>query len=232
MKSTKKTDKNAFGWDGLTTFIFSNILILLTFGLALFILLFKVIQTATQSKTTISCNARAILITGLCLKNNKPIDEYKIRLNRVISILYALKTKPKIIILGGITGDNSISEAQAGADYLINLGINSKQVILEDKSRHTLENLQNARSILFSSSIQKTEQNFIIISSRYHIYRILSFAKGMNMTLHAIAAEKSLSYSPLTIMYMIKEAYFLHWYWSGILWVFITGNKKSKAKVS
>ena len=232
MKSTKKIDEGAFGWDGLTTFIFSNILILLTFGLALFILLFKVIQTATQIKTTISYNAGAILIAGLCLKNNKPIDEYKIRLNRVISVLYALKTKPNVIILGGITGNSSISEAQAGADYLINLGIDSKQIILEDKSRHTLENLQNARSILFSSSIQKTEQNFIIVSSRYHIYRILSFARGMNMTLHAVAAEKKLCYSPLTIIYMIKEAYFLHWYWSGILWVFITKNKKSKAKVS
>lgn len=245
----KLFNDSAFGWDGLTTFIFSNIIFLLTLGLAFFWLLFKTIKVAINSKTTLSINSpettpaiQAILIAGLCLKNNHPIEEYQARLHRLVSLLTGVKNKPDIIILGGITGGNTLSEAQAGANYLIAHGIKAEQIILEDQSRHTLENLQNARSIL-NYLLQKKSSNIrqegeilakdvAIISSRYHLYRIVTLAQGMQMTLQPIASEKNFSFSLLMLMRMIKEAYFLHWYWSGKLWVFITANKKSKARIS
>ena len=52
------------------------------------------------------------------------------------------------------------------------------------------------------------------------------------MTLQPIASEESFSFSFLMLMRMIKEAYFLHWYWSGKLWVFLTADQKSKARIS
>lgn len=245
----KLFNDSAFGWDGLTTFIFSNIIFLLTLGLTFFWLLFKTITVAVNSNTKLSINSpettpaiQAILIAGLCLKNNQPIEEYQARLHRIVSVLTDVKNKPDIIILGGITGGNTLSEAQAGVNYLIAHGINAEQIILEDQSRHTLENLQNARSILNyllqqkSSNIRQegkiSAKDVAIISSRYHLYRIMTLAQGMQMTLQPIASEKNFSFSLLMLMRMIKEAYFLHWYWSGKLWVFITANKKSKARIS
>jgi len=246
----KLFNDSAFGWDGLTTFIFSNIIFLLTFGLAFFWLLFKTIKTAVNSKTRLSFKTsetepavKAVLIAGLCLKNNQLIEEYKIRLHRVVTLSADLKNKPYIIILGGVTGGNTLSEAQAGANYLIAQGIKTEQIILEDQSRHTLENLQNARSILLNILLQSDLPNTIakhkisakdvaVISSRYHLYRILTLAGGMQMSLQPIASEKTFSFSFLMLMRMLKEAYFLHWYWSGKLWVFITANKKSKARIS
>jgi uncharacterized SAM-binding protein YcdF (DUF218 family) len=239
---TKKTNQkkifndSAFGWDGLSTFIFSNIILILTFGCFFFYLLFKTVQTAIVSKTNTKLPLHAILVAGLCLKNNQPSEEYKIRLRRLIRLLETHNKPTHIIILGGITGNNSHSEAQAGAHYLIHKGIDSNVITLEDQSRHTLENLQNARSILGQQLPQKKPhekaQSIAIISSRYHLYRIFTLAQGMNMTLLAIASEETASFSTTFCLRLLKEAYFIHWYWSGKLWVWLSGNKKSKRRIS
>ena len=192
------------------------------------------------SKTNTQLPLYAILVAGLCLKNNQPSEEYKTRLQRVIRLLNTQNKPSQIIILGGITGNNSQSEAQAGAHYLSHNGIDKKLITLEDQSRHTLENLQNARSILNQLSPQNTHQNvhqntaqtIAIISSRYHLYRILTLAQGMNMTLLAIASEETASFSSTFLLKLLKEAYFIHWYWSGKLWVWFSGNKNSKQRIS
>ena len=251
---------SAFGWDGLTTFIFSNLLLLLSCGLAFFWLLFKIIKTARDTKPRVSefsaasSGFKAVLVAGLCLEDNQPVEEFKLRLNRAIALVHVrIRTllkkehekadiKIPIILLGGMTGGSQISEAQAGADYLIAQGINAERIILEDQSRHTLENLQQARNVLFSHSLSCEQQNeqqrqpnsepVVIISSRYHLYRILTLASGLQMPLQPIAAEETFSLSTLMWLRVFKEAYYLHWYWSGKLWLIITANNKSKARIS
>ena len=138
----------------------------------------------------------------------------------------------QVIILGGLTGANQISEAQAGADYLVARGMNCRQIILEEQSRHTLENLQNARTLLLNHPAESREFNAAIISSRYHLYRVITLTRGLNLSLQPVAAEDHFSFSFLNLLRVMKEAYYLHWYWSGKLWVFITANKKSQARIS
>ena len=233
---------SAFGWDGLNTFMFSNFLIVMTLGIFFFWLLFRVIQVAIRTKITTSkisantCGDRTILIAGLCLQNNQVTEEFKQRLDRAITLEHETsggeKCHDRIIILGGVTGDSQISEARAGADYLQAQGMAEESLMLEDQSRHTLENMQHARSLLLTQSQKKKlPENMSIISSRYHLYRALTLAKGLNMTLQPIAAEQFFSLSLAVIFRAIKEAYYLHWYWSGKLWVYITANHKSQARI-
>lgn len=235
---------SAFGWDGLTTFIFSNIIILVTLGAFLFWLIFRTLHVAITAKTCSHKDGikqaafKTILIAGLCLENNLPTEAFKTRLKRVMALQERLPETDKhsltIIILGGVTGGNQISEAQAGANYLIEHGMNRQQILLEQQSRHTLENMQHARSLLRKhlNSERSFPENVAIITSRFHLYRILTLAKGLNMTLKPVAAEDSFSVSTLALLRVIKEAYYLHWYWSGKLWVFMTSNQKSKARIS
>lgn len=237
----KLFNSSSFGWDALTTFIFSNSILLFTSGVFFVWLLYKTIILAIKSNTQLSTTApettaaiHSLLIAGLCLQNNQLTDEYKVRLQRIINLLSEIDYNPKIIILGGLTGSNTLSEARAGAQYLIAHGVNKEQIILEDQSRHTLENLQNARAILKNGPTDKaiSSRKIAIISSRYHLYRIVTLAKGLNMTLQPVAAEKNISFSLKTLLRLLKEAYFLHWYWCGKLWVLITANQKSKARIS
>jgi len=174
----------------------------------------------------------SVLANLLSLENNQPTDEFKLRLIRVVALCHSMPTDCKVIILGGLTGDNSISEAKAGANFLVEQGIEEQVITTEDHSRHTLENLQNARELLsdMSESINATEA--IIISSRYHLHRILTLGKGLNLMLYPVAAEGNFKLSLLNLLLLLKETYYLHWYWSGKIWVFITVNKKSQARIS
>lgn len=223
----------AYGWDGLSTFIISNILLLLSFGIGLLWLFSKVCLLARNAPLIPDASAdarRTWLVAGLCLSNNLPQAEYKTRLDRVLQLLATGIVPDKILILGGITDNNQVSEAKAGADYLQQQGVTESMIILEDRSKHTLENMQHARSLLELKT--RSSHNALIISSRYHLYRILTLAKGLGMQLLPVAAEDQLSLNARTCLLVLKEAYFLHWYWSGKLWVLLTGNRHSKARIS
>lgn len=232
--------ENAFGWDGLSTFIISNILLVVTLGLVFVAIFVKTIIIAYSTGTSL-LEKNTLLVAGLRLENDQPVEEFKTRLNRVLTLSQSTQKENevhRIIILGGLTGNNNMTEARAGADYLMAQGIAAERIILEDHSRHTLENIQNARILLLNESIETghtmpvSEMSVAIISSRYHLYRILTLARGLNLFLQPVAAEDDFSLSFINVLRLFKEAYYLHWYWSGKLWVMITGNKKSQARIS
>ena len=80
------------------------------------------------------------------------------------------QTKKKIIYIpsGGQGKDEIISESQAIKNYLINEGIDKSQIIIEDKSRSTIENMINSKII-----IDKNNKNAKISFSttNYHVFR-------------------------------------------------------------
>lgn len=229
----------AIGHDGIITLLISNLFLLCSFGLIYWLLLYKVIQTARHTALyprQMLEQYRVILIAGLKLQNNLPDNEYKTRLDRAVVLLQkrANSNSPTadIILLGGITGNNRVSEAKAGSDYLQTLGIQSVQIICDDHSRHTLENLHHARRILKHKLHLHSTDRVIIISSRYHIHRIVTLAKGLKLPVDPVAAEEQLLWTPLTVFKIFKEAWFLHWYWSGKAWVSLTGNQNSRKRIS
>ena len=234
---------SAFGWDGLTTFVFSNVLILLTLGAFLWWLIYRVLYLAITARIDTADSERqgrklnTVLVAGLCLEHNQPVEAFKVRLRRAIELqnlsLVAEKKDLQVIVLGGVTGNSSISEAQAGARYLIEQGMPEQQIILEQQSRHTLENMQHARMLLQQqNAVQDCDSTDIaVITSRYHLYRLLTLARGLGMILLPVAAEDSFDWSTIMLLRVIKEAYYLHWYWSGKLWVFLTASQKSKARI-
>jgi len=97
--------------------LLSVLWMLSTLGLALVWYVAKVYQVAKTAKPD-SLNDIWILF-GKQLNENQLDIEFKQRLNAVIDRLSI--EKPKYIILqGGITGKNTLSEAQAGQAYLFN----------------------------------------------------------------------------------------------------------------
>lgn len=225
----------AYGWDGLRTFIFSNLLLVLCCGLGFLWLFFKVCLQARSAPTKMSKDISgnsAWLVAGLCLRNNLPVAEFKVRLDRVVQLMISGVEPEKILILGGMTGNNPVSEAAAGAEYLQQQGVSESLIVLEDQSRHTLENMQHARSMLELTAWGRSSTHVLVISSRYHLHRIITLAQGLGMQLLPVAAEEQFNLNARTCLLILKEAYFLHWYYCGRLWVFITGHCHSRERIS
>ena len=79
-------------------------------------------------------------------------------------------SKKKIIYIpsGGKGSDENISEAEAMKKYLIEKGINKNQIIIENKSTSTIENMKFSKQI-----IDEKEKNAKICFSttNYHVFR-------------------------------------------------------------
>ena len=81
---------------------------------------------------------------------------------------------------GGITSNNTKSEAEVMKDYLIKNGIENR-IVLEDKSCDTLENIANCKKYINDNS------NIVLISSNYHIFRAKIICKLNGLKVKAIA---------------------------------------------
>lgn len=101
------------------------------------------------------------------------------RLNKAIE-LYNNKIIKKIIVSGGIgylSLNRRKTEAEFMKEYLLNNKIKNEDIILEDKSKDTKENIINTIKIL-NKDKNINKKQILLISSNYHIKRCyLLFSK-------------------------------------------------------
>ncbi len=211
--------------DGLGTLILSSLIILLSGGLTLSLLLLYVLKQAmfTSIQTT---QQSLLLVFGKRLQNNQPDHEYRTRLQRA-NVLLTADSQHHVLILGGQTGDASISESQAGKNYLVQQGIAEQRIQTEARSRNTLENLKEARKLFAEEVMDAT-----LISNRYHLARISAMARGFGLRIHCCAAEASFEPSPRVLLKLLFEAVYLHWYFTGKYWARLTHNKRMLDRIS
>lgn len=212
------------GWDAdaIFTLMLSLMIGLVTLGIPHLWLLVQVIRTGAQANTQPGTEG-AVAVLGKKLQQGGISADYRLRLDRAL-VLYEIWNKPGILVIGGNTS-SEISEASAGADYLIRAGVTSTAVALEELSVNTLENFRHARPWFDS------HPRAVIVSNRYHLQRLLTMARGMGLDIRLCAAEDACK--PWHRMpRLILEALFLHWYWSGRIFATLTNNKRMLEKIS
>lgn len=102
---------------------------------------------------------------------------------------------PKIVFSGGQGADEKLSEAKAMANYAIDHGWDKDLIILEDKSKNTLQNMQFSKSLIEEdSSGNKVYTKFF--SNNYHIFRAGLYAKMTGLATNGIGAPTRLYFLP------------------------------------
>lgn len=128
------------------------------------------------------------------------IDGYKVtpllasRIDKAIEA-YKLATKEdvKFIASGGKGNDEKISEAKAISDYLIAEGIEKENIILEEKSTTTYENLKYSKEI---AKKEKENPKYLFVSNNYHVFRATLYAKRLGMNGEGVGAKTAGYYIP------------------------------------
>ena len=161
-----------------------------------------------------------ICILGKKLLNDKPDDEYLLRLERARNILEG-GDRSEVILLGGKTGRATISEAYAGKEYLLKNSIDESRIYLEEKSRNTLENFINAIDLL-----RNKDKEIVVVSNRYHLARAKQLAVGLGLKVELCAAEEKLNMNVSTLFKLLLEALHVHWYTVGRYYAHITKNNR------
>jgi uncharacterized SAM-binding protein YcdF (DUF218 family) len=221
-----KAAKEYCGPDGAITLLLSTVVIVITSGLSWLWLLTRVYRVARNT----GCQPQSadyLLVLGKRLKRGTVSPEYAQRLDRATELLRR-NSKAKVLLLGGKTDADACSEADAGRMYLVAQGICPTRIILEDRSRHTLENLKEARALLASENVKMPS----LITSRYHLARSAAIAHGLGIRHQLCAAEIELRLDTPTLRRLFGESHHLHWYFVGRAWARWTRNEKMLRRIS
>ena len=126
------------------------------------------------------------------------------RLDKAIEVYRADPTPPKLIPSGGKGSDESISEAEAMTRYLVSRGIPEEDILPEDQSTTTLENLQFSKKILDSYEGRKYTT---LVSSNYHVYRALRYCREIGLKCTGIGSHVAWYFWPSAL---IREYIAIH----------------------
>ena len=133
-------------------------------------------------------NKDAIIILGCgMLKDGKPTPILKKRIERAARFykkqVKKTGTKPYLICSGGQGPDEIISEAECMKEELLREGIEEEQILLEDKSTNTHENMLFSKQLMeekgITGKIAFSTTNFHVFRSGLHARRVKLRAVGM-----------------------------------------------------
>lgn len=120
--------------------------------------------------------ADAAIVLGAGVFRGRPSPILRARIDHAIQ-LHNAGTVEKIIFTGGIGRNDSISEAEASAQYAIARGIPADDIFLEDKSTSTIENLRFASEIGAAAGLN----NYLIVSTPYHMLRAIWISNDIDL---------------------------------------------------
>lgn len=131
-----------------------------------------------------------IIVLGCGLINGKVTPLLAGRLNKAIQYNNRQYKKHKFyatyVVSGGQGNDESISEAQAMKNYLLEQGIPESNILLEDKSASTEENLKFSKRIIEQ---QASSYSAIFATSNYHVFRAALLAKRLHFKINGIGSR-------------------------------------------
>ncbi|WP_373868646.1 YdcF family protein [Lactobacillus laiwuensis] len=125
------------------------------------------------------------------------------RINRAIQYAQKQVTKgrkmPKLIMSGGKGKDEKVSEAQAMTEYAIARGIEPKDILLEDNSKNTYQNMKFSAEVAtkdFGGKNYKAK----FFSNNYHIFRASLYAKAAGLNANGVGCYTRLYFLPNAIV--------------------------------
>lgn len=126
------------------------------------------------------------------------------RLDKAVSVYRKDPTPPKLIPSGGKGNDETISEAEAMKRYLLEQGIPEEDIIPEDRSKTTYENLAYSKEIIDAGEGNKYTA---LVTSNYHVYRALRYCRQVGLPCTGIGSRVAFYYWPSAL---IREFIAIH----------------------
>lgn len=165
------------------------------------VLLFQLISIYRYSKVVSHRDSDAAIVLGAAAWGTEPSPVLRERLNHAIN-LYQNKQVRKIITTGGKLIDTDLSEAEVSRKYLVQNGIPRRDILIEDSSRRTLDNLGFARVTCRKQNISTV----LIVSDPYHMKRAMLVAKHFGYDAEPSPTQTSMYQSRNTkLRFLFKE---------------------------
>lgn len=148
-----------------------------------------------------------VVLGAAVWSNNKPSNILKARIEKGAE-LYEKGIISKIQLTGG-NAPGELSEAEVALKYISTLKVNPSDILIEKKTRSTLEQIGFIRSEL---NEKKKFTKIIVISDLFHLRRTFEMSKFYGVKITPVASNKVLEDLKLTY-YRIRETVALINFW-------------------
>lgn len=142
-------------------------------------------------------NADAIVVLGGAtevLSNPRQMPEVNGAGDRVIyaAYLYRQGAAPRVLVSGGRIdgyGPTKSSQAQEMADLLVFMGVPSKDILLEEQARNTVENAQFSGELLRAHGVER----LLLVTSAMHMPRAVPLFEDLGLEVIPAPADTIVS---------------------------------------
>lgn len=153
-----------------------------------------------------------IIIHGAGLINGKPTPLLRGRIEKAYSLWLHQNKQGKFVASGGQGSDEAVSEAQAIATYLMRVrDVPAEQILLEDKSTTTLENLSYSREIISADWSSDETYRTALVTSDYHVFRASEYAHQLGMKADGVGSHTRAYYWPTAFIREFIAVTKAHW---------------------
>lgn len=121
--------------------------------------------------------ADAIVVMGAAQYNGRPSRVFAARLDHAVALYFA-GVAPRLVVTGGKAEGDRTTEAAAGRAFAIGLGVPPEDILVEDRSRTTLESIRAVAALLDANDARSA----VFVSDRPHMLRVLRMAADEGIT--------------------------------------------------
>jgi uncharacterized SAM-binding protein YcdF (DUF218 family) len=156
-------------------------------------------------------NPNVIVVLGCKVNGDRPSRMLRRRLEAAYEAMQA-HPDTLCIVSGGKGSNETMTEALAMKNYLVELGADENRIIMEDRSTSTYENIKFTLEILDELDMS---HDMTIVTDGFHQYRASLIAKAQgveNVTAYSAYTEPRYLFT-----YWVRE-------WLGLTHFFVLGN--------
>jgi uncharacterized SAM-binding protein YcdF (DUF218 family) len=137
------------------------------------------IRIYTYGSNSVDINADAAVVLGAAVWTNDVSPVFRERINHAIE-LYRRGKVHKLIFTGGQGNQNEPTEAAAARAYALANGVPLQDILVEQKSHTTYENVVNAKQLADANNLKKV----LIVSDPMHMKRAMTMASDVGLDAH------------------------------------------------
>ena len=137
-------------------------------------------------RTTATFDEDVVIVMGAGSRDYEPLSTLARRLDAAVS--YHQQNPDALIIVSGGTGHQAtMADAYIMAQYLIDRGVDPNRIALEGMAYSTYANMRYSREVMqayFANEhpVSIEEKRVVIITSDFHMYRSVRFARQVGLT--------------------------------------------------
>ena len=144
------------------------------------------------------------IVLGAAINNGTPSPVFRERINHSI-YLYKKGVVKKLIYTGGKGKGQVQTESEVAKSYAIHKGVKKEDILIEEKSKNTVENLSEAKKIMDSNKLK----NALLISDPFHMKRGVMYAENNDIHYKPSPTKTSMYKSKMSKFFQLMyESFF------------------------